>query len=232
MSDPINPKHYKRHDIECIDAIKAALVEGFPDYLRGNVLKYLWRYKERNGVEDLRKARQYLDWLVEESEVIAEASGASETPSETQIPQGWRELKHDEVPSVGDKFLVGDALYTLFSNWTVAYGCGRSDHVYIRKIETPSDEPKEQSQRPEDFIAEFFDAVSTTLGPAPPKRYREPTQADLRDGPIKCDYRDNDHEQWRSGLLTHVLSGSMPFLCKDKEEQLSGQWEQCRIEEA
>ena len=65
---------------------------------------------------------------------------------------------------------------------------------------------------------------------APPKRYREPTQADLRGGPIECEYRDNNDEQWRSGLLAHVLGGSMPFLCKDKEEQLSGQWAQCRIE--
>jgi hypothetical protein len=202
-SDPINPKHYKRDGIECINAIKAALVDGFPDYLRGNVLKYLWRYKERNGAEDLRKARQYLEWLIEESEAIAEASGASDEPSnDTQIPQGWRELKHDEVPSVGDKFLVDGGWVTLLSNWTVTYGAAPSRQVYIRKIEIP------------------------------PKRYREPTQADLRDGPIECEYRDNDDEQWRSGLVVYILNGSMRFLCADKEEQLSGQWEQCRIEVA
>jgi hypothetical protein len=65
-SDPINPSHYKQGGIECIEAIKAALGEGFPDYLRGNVIKYLWRYKEKGGVEDLRKSAWYLDRLIKE----------------------------------------------------------------------------------------------------------------------------------------------------------------------
>ena len=174
MSDPINPQHYKRDGIECIEAIKAALVDGFQDYLRGNVLKYLWRYKERNGIEDLRKARQYLEWLIEESEVLAEASGESETPSET---------------------------------------------------------PTKTVGIPKGFIEEFIGLLREPIK-SPPKRYREPTQADLRDGPIKCDYRDNDHEQWRSGFLVYILNGSMPYLCTDKSEQFSGQWEQCQIEVA
>jgi hypothetical protein len=65
-SDPVNPSHYKQGGIECIEAIKAALCEGFPDYLRGNVMKYLWRYKEKGGVEDLRKSAWYLDRLFKE----------------------------------------------------------------------------------------------------------------------------------------------------------------------
>ena len=65
-SDPVNPSHYKQGGIECIDAIKAALGEGFPDYLRGNVMKYLWRYKEKGGIDDLRKSAWYLDRLIEE----------------------------------------------------------------------------------------------------------------------------------------------------------------------
>ncbi len=65
-SDPINPSHYKQGGIECVEAIKAALGEGFPDYLRGNVMKYLWRYDKKNGVEDLKKARWYLDRLINE----------------------------------------------------------------------------------------------------------------------------------------------------------------------
>jgi len=65
-ADPINPSHYKQGGIECIEAIKAALGEGFHDYLRGNVMKYLWRYKEKGGVNDLKKARWYLDRLIQE----------------------------------------------------------------------------------------------------------------------------------------------------------------------
>jgi hypothetical protein len=65
-SDPINPAHYKQGGVECIEAIKAALGEGFPDYIRGNVMKYLWRYKEKGGVDDLKKAAWYLDRLFKE----------------------------------------------------------------------------------------------------------------------------------------------------------------------
>jgi hypothetical protein len=67
ISDPINPAHYKQGGIECIEAIKAALGDGFPDYLRGNVMKYLWRYKEKGGVDDLRKSAWYLDRLFREA---------------------------------------------------------------------------------------------------------------------------------------------------------------------
>jgi hypothetical protein len=65
-SDPINPSHYKQGGIECIEAIKAATGDGFIGYLRGNVMKYLWRYKEKGGVDDLKKARWYLDRLIKE----------------------------------------------------------------------------------------------------------------------------------------------------------------------
>jgi hypothetical protein len=65
-SDPVNPAHYKQGNIECIEAIKGLLVDGFPDYLRRNVIKYLWRYKEKGGVEDLRKSAWYLDRLIKE----------------------------------------------------------------------------------------------------------------------------------------------------------------------
>jgi len=67
--DPVNsPKHYDRGIVECIEAIQGALVEGFSEYLRGNIIKYLWRYKEKNGIEDLKKARWYLDRLIQEEE--------------------------------------------------------------------------------------------------------------------------------------------------------------------
>ena len=65
-SDPINPSHYKQGGIECIEAMKVALGGGFSGYLRGNTIKYLWRYDKKNGVEDLKKARWYLDRLIKE----------------------------------------------------------------------------------------------------------------------------------------------------------------------
>lgn len=60
--DPINhPSHYTQGDIECIDALKAALgPEGFQAYCRGAVLKYAWRAGHKGpAAEDLRKAAWY-----------------------------------------------------------------------------------------------------------------------------------------------------------------------------
>jgi hypothetical protein len=63
--DKINPDHYKVGGIETIDYIAAKLSsEAFEGYLRGNVLKYVSRYSEKNGVEDLKKAEWYLQRLI------------------------------------------------------------------------------------------------------------------------------------------------------------------------
>ncbi len=64
--DMVNsPPHYNATGIECIDAIEAATGDGFEHYLQGNILKYLWRYRYKNGTEDLKKAKWYLDKLIE-----------------------------------------------------------------------------------------------------------------------------------------------------------------------
>mgnify|MGYP003651288501 CR=1 FL=1 len=64
--DMVNhPIHYNKAGIETIDAISAATNEGFKYYLQGNILKYIWRYEYKNGVEDLEKAQWYLNKLIE-----------------------------------------------------------------------------------------------------------------------------------------------------------------------
>lgn len=66
-----HPKHYKLDglDIEAIDVIKSVLgAEKFQGYCRGNVLKYLIRAENKNGVEDLKKAKVYLEWEIESNE--------------------------------------------------------------------------------------------------------------------------------------------------------------------
>ena len=61
------PDHYNRGAIEAIEAIKASMhPQEYKGYLKGNCLKYLWRYEYKNGIEDLRKARVYLEWLIKE----------------------------------------------------------------------------------------------------------------------------------------------------------------------
>ena len=66
--DMVNsPPHYNQRGIECIDAIAASTAEGYQYYLQGNIIKYIWRYRYKNGVEDLKKAKWYLEKLIDES---------------------------------------------------------------------------------------------------------------------------------------------------------------------
>jgi|VirMetMinimDraft_7_1064189.scaffolds.fasta_scaffold173070_2 hypothetical protein len=68
MFDTVNkPEHYNIGIVECIDYIQDRLSdEEFLGYLNGNLIKYLHRWKDKNGIEDLCKARWYLDKLIEE----------------------------------------------------------------------------------------------------------------------------------------------------------------------
>jgi len=60
------PEHYTQCGIEPIEYIKGLGI--LEPYCVANIVKYISRYKNKNGVEDLLKARQYLDWLIEEVE--------------------------------------------------------------------------------------------------------------------------------------------------------------------
>lgn len=68
MTDNINPAHYKSGKVECIDALEAATsqLSGIEAVCTANAIKYLWRWKQKNGAEDLRKAKWYLDRLIAE----------------------------------------------------------------------------------------------------------------------------------------------------------------------
>jgi hypothetical protein len=67
--DPVeSPVHYNTGSVECIEAIKASMSDTeFKGYLKGNAMKYLWRYDYKGKpVEDLKKAQWYLARLTEE----------------------------------------------------------------------------------------------------------------------------------------------------------------------
>jgi hypothetical protein len=66
MSDPVNqPEHYRQGEIECIDAIEAALTpEEFAGYCKGNLIKYTWRERHKGGAESLKKGQWYLARLL------------------------------------------------------------------------------------------------------------------------------------------------------------------------
>ena len=157
MNDPINPQHYKHLPAEAIDIITAAIAKAPSNesaYLQGQVLKYLLRCWEKKGIEDLRKAKWYLDRMV-------------------------------------DGF----------------------------------DEPSKPAT-PKTFSVEMFWG-----GPErPTKFYREPTLADLENGPIECEVRDLEGEPWKSGFLSDIHnSASLRFEGKTKVG-IQERWEQCRIE--
>lgn len=66
MPDFVNhPPHYQGK-VECIDALEAATAElsGIEAVCTANAIKYLWRWKRKNGIEDLRKAHWYIERLI------------------------------------------------------------------------------------------------------------------------------------------------------------------------
>jgi len=66
--DMVNhPPHYTKGGIECIDAIAAAIAEDTDPisiYLKGTVIKYLWRYQHKGGTQDLQKAAWHVEKLI------------------------------------------------------------------------------------------------------------------------------------------------------------------------
>lgn len=64
--DKINPQHYRNGKIECIDALESATVHksGLEAVCTANAIKYLWRYESKNGIEDVKKAKWYLEKLI------------------------------------------------------------------------------------------------------------------------------------------------------------------------
>lgn len=65
--DMVNhPPHYNNGNVECIDAIESATVnkKGIEAVCVANVIKYLWRYETKNGIEDVKKAKWYIDKLL------------------------------------------------------------------------------------------------------------------------------------------------------------------------
>lgn len=74
-NDAVNhPRHYTSGDIETIDVIDnicgSMELSAYEGYLLGNIIKYLSRYENKNGLEDLKKARWYLNELIVENESL------------------------------------------------------------------------------------------------------------------------------------------------------------------
>lgn len=64
--DAVKPSYYNKHNFSCFDAIEAATsnLTGIEAYQTGIAIKYLWRWKEKNGIEDLAKAKNTIEELI------------------------------------------------------------------------------------------------------------------------------------------------------------------------
>ena len=92
MVDMVNqPPHYTRGGVECIDALASATagLEGLDAVCTANAIKYLWRWKHKNGVEDLRKAQWYIAKLIETSVTPAPDLLRRASPNRDQTWTTW-----------------------------------------------------------------------------------------------------------------------------------------------
>ena len=72
--DKINPDYYKNKSIETIEVIRNELTsDEFRGYLKGQIFKYLARHRQKNGIEDLKKAQWYMNYLVKLEQEMEEA---------------------------------------------------------------------------------------------------------------------------------------------------------------
>ena len=102
--DSINPSYYNSRELQCIDAIKAATVNkpSFEAVCVANIIKYLWRYEDKGGVEDIDKAAWYLQRL--RKEVIDKSWQFQFVTDENGgivLQSPWHTLM---IPRVGDMF--------------------------------------------------------------------------------------------------------------------------------
>ena len=101
MTDLVNnPPHYCQGKIECLDAIESMNgINGFMEYLRGNIVKYLWRAKSKgNPLQDLKKAQFYLNRMVSSLEQATRE--AFSAPVEPEPVRELRVAKRKPRPKV------------------------------------------------------------------------------------------------------------------------------------
>ena len=79
-----NPKHYSGStSLECIECMRVTFgAVATYDFCLCNAFKYLWRYKNKNGAEDIKKARWYLDYVQHDIERDGSAENSGYVPEE------------------------------------------------------------------------------------------------------------------------------------------------------
>ena len=84
------PIHYASGGLEAIEAMEASMTpEAFRGFLKGNVLKYVWRYEQKNGLEDLEKAKWYLNQLIFALETDQEREALAAIENNVECKDGF-----------------------------------------------------------------------------------------------------------------------------------------------
>ena len=107
MKDNINPQHYSRQPVECIE------ITQYMDFLLGNAFKYVWHHKENNGCEDLNEALRCVNRAKEKREVNIH-----------NVPGGFKNL---------DRCLFGAVQYQTLRRILIAY---ENNSVYGERMQT------------------------------------------------------------------------------------------------
>ena len=125
--DVVNhPAHYTAGKVECIDALEAATsgLTGIEAVCTANAIKYLWRWKMKNGAEDLNKAKWYIDRLIQR---VGTGEGAGDKPlNETMKKHGFK-LKQ--------KFTMGGIDWTVIQTDRYWVKCITSECVEKRRFD-------------------------------------------------------------------------------------------------
>ena len=111
VKDAVNhPEHYKAGKVECIDALEAATsgLTGIEAVCTANAIKYLWRWKLKNGAEDLKKAKWYIDRLIQRQGKEKQENEAYKP--EPHKPETCRERMKRENPALVSADFVGGCL--------------------------------------------------------------------------------------------------------------------------
>lgn len=128
-NDPVkHPKHYCYGKFECLEVIQelTAGASGPEGFLLGNVIKYLWRYRRKNGVEDLRKARRYIEMLIRLYEDPAPAPAPGEkAPDGTSADTAIIDVAPGTVPIRDNRPVFGET-----TTWAAARLTGQNGEFF------------------------------------------------------------------------------------------------------
>lgn len=127
MAERVNhPPHYNAGGIECIDALEAATsgLQGIEAFCTANAIKYLWRWKLKNGEEDLQKAVWYINRLIQRA-------GADSAAGKELF--NMKENKHGFEPK--QEFTMGGIAWTVIQTGADWVKCITSDCVEERAFD-------------------------------------------------------------------------------------------------